>query len=62
MFFKYLNSSRSDAAKPNTKRCAAEDVLLRTFYSFPEQGLGGCCGELFYRLVLYVFTRTLPIT
>ena len=29
--------------KPNTKRCAAEDVLLRTFCSFPAQGLGGWC-------------------
>ena len=29
--------------KLNTKRCAAEDVLLRTFCSFPAQGLGGWC-------------------
>jgi hypothetical protein len=30
----------------DTKRCAAEDVLLRTFCSSPAQGLGGWCAGL----------------
>jgi hypothetical protein len=36
--------------EPDTKRCAAEDVLLRTFCSFPAQGLGEWCAGLVWEL------------
>ncbi|MBO7165988.1 MAG: hypothetical protein J6V88_00500, partial [Kiritimatiellae bacterium] len=37
--------------KPNTKRCAAEDVLLRTFCPFSAQGLGGWCAGMVWEWV-----------
>ena len=35
--------------KANTKRCVAEYIWLRTFSSFPAQGLGEWCAGLIWR-------------
>ena len=36
---------------PVLKRCAAEDVLLRTFCPFPAQGFGRWCAGMVWKWV-----------